>query len=157
VEHSAGTGYNREATDGVRRASEELEGRMSPRILARRSLLPLLCGLLALLCAGDAGLAQESPQGPKVITLTARKYEFSLTRIDVAQDDVIRITLVAEDIPHSFTLDAYRIAKRAAPGKPVTFEFRADRAGTFPFYCNLTIDDGCRKMRGELVVAPRPR
>jgi heme/copper-type cytochrome/quinol oxidase subunit 2 len=37
----------------------------------------------------------------------------------------------------------------------VTFEFRADRAGTFPFYCNLTIDDGCREMRGELVVTPR--
>jgi heme/copper-type cytochrome/quinol oxidase subunit 2 len=52
-------------------------------------------------------------------------------------------------------LDEYRIAKRAAPGNPVTFEFRADRAGTFPFYCNLTIDDGCREMRGELVVTPR--
>jgi cytochrome c oxidase subunit II len=133
---------------------------MAPRVLARRSLAPLLLGLLALLallCAGDAGLAQETPQGPREINLTARRYEFSQTRIDVTQDDVIRITLVAEDIPHSFTVDAYRIAKRAAPGKPITFEFRADKAGTFPFYCNLTIDDGCRTMRGELVVAPKPR
>ena len=39
--------------------------------------------------------------------------------------------------------------------KPITFEFRADQAGTFPFYCNLQIDDGCRQMRGELVVKPR--
>jgi heme/copper-type cytochrome/quinol oxidase subunit 2 len=127
---------------------------MAPRVLARRSLAPLLLGLLGLLCAG---LAQETPQGPREINLTARRYEFSQTRIDVTQDDVIRITLVAEDIPHSFTVDAYRIAKRAAPGKPITFEFRADKAGTFPFYCNLTIDDGCRTMRGELVVAPKPR
>ena len=131
---------------------------MSAHGMARRSLAALLLVLLGCLYAGDAGQAQEPAQGPRDITLTARRYEYSQPRIDVTQDDVIRITLVAEDIPHSFTIDDYyRIAKRAAPGKPVTFEFRADRAGTFPFYCNLTIDDGCRKMRGELVVAPKPR
>ena len=53
------------------------------------------------------------------------------------------------------TIDAYRISKRVSPGAPVTFEFRADREGTFPFYCNLQIDDGCRQMRGELIVRPR--
>ena len=67
----------------------------------------------------------------------------------------MRVTLRAEDIPHSFTVDAYRIAKRAAAGQTVTFEFRADRPGTFPFYCNLKIDDGCREMRGQLIVRPR--
>jgi len=131
------------------------------RMTARTPVRPLLGALLIVLLAGaaggDSGLAQEPPQGPRDITLTAHRYEYSQARIDVTQDDVIRITLVADDIPHSFTLDAYRIAKRAAPGKPVTFEFRADRAGTFPFYCNLTIDDGCRRMKGELVVAPKGR
>jgi heme/copper-type cytochrome/quinol oxidase subunit 2 len=37
----------------------------------------------------------------------------------------------------------------------VTFEFRADKTGAFTFYCNLTVEDGCRQMRGELVVTPR--
>ena len=65
----------------------------------------------------------------------------------------MKVTLQSEDIPHSFTIDEpYRIAKRATPGNPVVFEFRADQAGTFPYYCNLTAEDGCRKMRGELVV-----
>jgi heme/copper-type cytochrome/quinol oxidase subunit 2 len=53
------------------------------------------------------------------------------------------------------TIDSYRISKRVSPGQPVTFEFRADHPGTFPYYCNLQIDDGCRRMRGELVVRPR--
>ena len=61
-----------------------------------------------------------------------------------------------DDIAHSLTIDEYRIAKRAAPGHPVTFEFRADRAGPFRYYCNLQIEDGCRQMHGELVVKPRP-
>ncbi len=67
----------------------------------------------------------------------------------------MKITLRSEDIAHSFTIDEYRISKRVAPGGTTTFEFRADRAGTFPFYCNLTSDAGCKTMRGELVVHPR--
>jgi heme/copper-type cytochrome/quinol oxidase subunit 2 len=121
--------------------------------LARRALVSMALVLAAAVCSGDAPLAQE--QGRHEITLTAKRFAFSQPRIEVAANDVVKITLVAEDIPHSFTIDEYRIEKRAAPGRPVTFEFRADKAGTFPFYCSLTIDDGCREMRGALVVTPR--
>lgn len=126
---------------------------MASRVLARRVFGPLLVLVVAGVCAGDAGQAQE--QGRHELVLTARRYQFSQPRIEILVNDVLKITLVAEDIPHSFTVDEYRIAKRASPGKPVTFEFRADRPGTFPFYCNLTIEDGCREMRGALVVIPR--
>ena len=89
------------------------------------------------------------------ISVTARRYEFAPNRIEVRENDLVRITFSTEDIPHSFVIDEYRIAKRAAPGKPVTFEFRADRVGSFPYICNLTLDNGCRRMSGELVVTPR--
>jgi heme/copper-type cytochrome/quinol oxidase subunit 2 len=97
-------------------------------------------------------------QAPTVRTshVTARRYGFEPARIEVFQDDVVKVELHTEDIAHSLTIDAYRIAKRVGPGQPATFEFRADRTGTFPYYCNLQIDDGCRQMRGELVVKPRP-
>jgi hypothetical protein len=37
----------------------------------------------------------------------------------------------------------------------VTFEFLADKPGTFAFYCNLAIDERCRKeLRGTLIVDP---
>ena len=80
---------------------------------------------------------------------------FDPPRIEVNQDDLVKVELRTADIAHSLTIDAYRISKRVSPGRPVTFEFRADRAGTFPYYCNLVIDDGCRQMRGELVVRSR--
>jgi heme/copper-type cytochrome/quinol oxidase subunit 2 len=96
-------------------------------------------------------------QGPteRPFSIAAHRYAFDPARIEVNQDDLVKIELRAADIAHSLTIDAYRIAKRAGPGQPVTFEFRADRAGTFPYYCNLQIEDGCRQMRGELVVRPR--
>jgi len=121
--------------------------------LTRREFVSTAALAAAAVCSGGSIVAQE--QGRHEISITAKRYEFSRSRIEVAANDVVRITLEAEDIPHSFTIDEYRISKRAAPGRPVTFEFRADRAGTFPFYCNLTVEEGCRNMRGELVVTPR--
>lgn len=97
----------------------------------------------------------ERPQRRDMV-VDARKFAFTPERIEVSEGDLVRITLIAGDIPHSFTVDAYKIAKRGEPGKPVTFEFLADHTGTFRFYCNLTIDDGCKKMAGELVVTKKP-
>jgi heme/copper-type cytochrome/quinol oxidase subunit 2 len=97
--------------------------------------------------------AQELSE--RSFAVAARKYTFAPTIIEVNQDDVVRITLTTDDIPHSFTIDKYRIAKRVEPGRPVVFEFRADQPGRFPIYCNLSIDEKCREMRGELVVTGR--
>ncbi len=121
-----------------------------------------LIGLLAALAAGALAVrpprpavAQETGPPRRPFSVTARRYRFEPARIDVLQDDVVKIELRTADIAHSWTVDEYRIAKRVGPGAPVTFEFRADKAGTFPFYCNLQTEDGCRQMRGELVVTPR--
>ena len=57
----------------------------------------------------------------------------------------MRVNFSTDDIPHSFTIDKYRIAKRVEPGKPIVFEFRADQPGRFPIYCNLTADDGLQE------------
>ena len=104
-----------------------------------------------------AAVATAQDQGPteKPFAVRVRRFAFEPPRIEVNQDDLVKIELSTEDIAHSLTIDEYRIAKRVGPGHPVIFEFRADRAGTFPYYCNLQIEDGCRRMRGELVVRPR--
>jgi heme/copper-type cytochrome/quinol oxidase subunit 2 len=110
-----------------------------------------------LLLSALAGLAAAQDQGPtaKPFAVGLRRFQFDPARIEVNQDDLVKITLHTDDIAHSLTIDEYRIAKRVGPGHPVTFEFRADRPGTFRYYCSLQIEDGCRQMHGELVVRPR--
>ena len=98
----------------------------------------------------SAAALQVSTQ--REFTISAYQYSFEPLRLEVQQNDLVKITFRTKDIPHSFTIDSYRIAKRVNAGQTVVFEFRADQAGRFPFYCNLTIDDGCRAMRGELIV-----
>lgn len=96
--------------------------------------------------------AQEPAQNRREFTIVAKDHVFTPSKLDVSQDDLVKITLRSEDRPTSFAIDAYRIVKRAAGGTSITFEFRADRAGTFTFYCNLTTDPGCKDMRGTLTV-----
>jgi heme/copper-type cytochrome/quinol oxidase subunit 2 len=123
--------------------------------------LASLCVMLAAIggppLVHPAGYAPSvQVQGPteRPFSVTARRYAFAPTRIEVFEGDLVKIELRTDDIAHSLTIDDYRIAKRVRPGQPVTFEFLAERAGTFPFYCDLQNEAGCRKMRGELVVKP---
>ncbi len=101
-------------------------------------------------------VAAQSQSNERTFAVSARRYAFSPRRIEVTDGDVVRIELRTEDIAHSLTIDEYRVSKRVEAGMSTVLEFRAERAGTFPFYCNLQLDEGCRKMRGELVVRPRP-
>jgi len=105
--------------------------------------------------AGAAALALQVGETRHVVDVVAARYAFEPAEIRVRVGDLVRVRLTAADIAHSFTIDEYRISKRAAAGSTVVFDFRADREGEFPFYCNLQVDDGCREMRGTLIVGPR--
>ena len=108
------------------------------------------------LWAVTAGVrGQEQAPNRREFTVAASNHHYSPDQLEVSQDDLVKITFHSEDEPHSFVIDAYRIVKRAAGGQSVTFEFRADQAGTFAYYCNLTNDPGCREMKGTLVVKAR--
>jgi heme/copper-type cytochrome/quinol oxidase subunit 2 len=124
-------------------------------VLVAAAISTTLGGLLWRRADRTVAAAGLQDSGQKQFAISAHKYAFKPQQLEVKQDDVVTITLQTEDIPHSFTLDGYRIAKRVNPGQTVIFEFRADQAGRFPFYCNLKLDDGCKAMRGELIVRPR--
>jgi len=113
------------------------------------------------LAVGVAGAVGVIAQLKRDFDVSAKKYQFVISGSDaqeirVTQDDLVRITLTSADIPHSFTLPDYRIQKRVEPGRDVVFEFRAEKAGRFEFYCSLT-NDNCRErgMVGALIVVPR--
>jgi heme/copper-type cytochrome/quinol oxidase subunit 2 len=114
-------------------------------VLASVAVLVTVCAVIS--------RAQDRGQG-REFEVTAENFAFTPARLEVRQNDIVRVTFRAVDLPHSFTIDGYRIAKRAGVAQTIVFEFRADRAGTFPIYCSLTADDRCRRMKGELVVTP---
>lgn len=124
---------------------------------SRRDLLRWVAQAVAsTVCPARAFAQSNPPSGARrYFEVVASRYRFEPSRIEVRQNDLVRITLRTTDIPHSLNIEAYRVSKRASAGSPVTCEFRADQVGSFPIYCSLIMDDGCKEMRGELVVRPQ--
>lgn len=102
-----------------------------------------------------APAAQEQAPTRREFTVTARDYSFSPNRVEVQQDDLIKLTVQSADNAYGFTIDDYRVSKRVPAGGSTVVEFRADRAGTFAFYSNLSNDSRHSKMSGQLIVRPR--
>jgi heme/copper-type cytochrome/quinol oxidase subunit 2 len=131
--------------------------RQRSRAFRRRSWPAAALVVVVALCAGLVA------QSKRDVSVTARKYTYVVSdaggpEIRVRQDDLVNVTLTASDIAHSFTVsdEHYRIDRRAEPGKPVSFRFRADKAGEFEIRCTLSIDDRClRDMRGKLIVVAK--
>jgi heme/copper-type cytochrome/quinol oxidase subunit 2 len=123
--------------------------------ITRRSLGLMLLGAGGVLLAWSTMarlLAQDQAPNRREFTVVAKDFRYSPARIEVMQDDLVKLTVRSEDIAHSFTIDEYRIVKRVPAGGSTTFEFQADRPGTFPFYCTLTSEPGHKMMHGDLVV-----
>ncbi len=133
-------------------SSHLLTSRIGSRVHAALAVALVLC---------VTGGVVLTAQAKREFEVSAKKYRFAISGTDaqeirVTQDDLVKITLSAADIPHSFTLPDYRIQKRVEPGRDVTFEFRAEKPGRFEFHCSLT-NDGCRErgMAGALIVVAR--
>jgi len=111
--------------------------------------------VLFFVCFAVSLSAQEPAQNRRDFTIVAKDHVFTPNKLEVAQDDLVKITLRSEDRPASFAIDAYRIVKRVPGNSSISFEFRAAQAGTFRFYCNLTKDPDCKDMTGTLIVRPK--
>ena len=112
---------------------------------------PVFATLAASVLFLVSAAAQDTAQ-VREFTVSGNHYAFSPANLTVNKNDLVKITFTAQDMPHSFTIDDYRIVKRAGAGQTVTFEFRADKASTFTFYCNLSQDEKCKDMKGTLTV-----
>ena len=126
--------------------------------LNRRHLALLLMGAgtsLLLPPLIRRGFAQDQAPNRPEFSLVARNYRYNPDRLEVTQDDLVRLTIRSEDFTYSFAIDEYRIVRRVPAGETTMFEFRADRAGTFRFYSNLTGEGGHADMQGQLIVRAR--
>jgi len=74
--------------------------------------------------------------------------------IEVSQGDQVVLKLRSADVTHGFSLKAFGIymPKGIQPGRTVYVSFKADKAGTFVFMCNVFCGDIHQHMEGTLIV-----
>lgn len=92
------------------------------------------------------------------VFMTAVRSHFAPEHVTVKQGDTVkwRITNTerAVDATHGFSIPVYNITLSLEPGETATFEFVADTAGTFPFYCTEFCSALHLEMMGYLMVEP---
>jgi cytochrome c oxidase subunit II len=112
----------------------------------------------AVLAAGLAGgvriPAADAAGAVKEITVVAERFKFTPDRIEVNQGDTVRITVKSADGSHGFAIKRLRVdAFVPKGGQPVTVEFLASQAGSFPITCSEYCGRGHSQMKAVLEVA----
>ena len=96
----------------------------------------------------------QTPQSPRVIHVTAERFDFQPSRITVAPDEEIELRLTSEDTSHGFKIAGtdinVQIPKRGSGEAVVKFKAAGD--GPWKFECSRMCGAGHHFMRGEIVV-----
>jgi cytochrome c oxidase subunit 2 len=88
----------------------------------------------------------------KEFTMTAKNWEFNPAVITVKQGDTVKLHVKSLDVEHGITIPEFNVNVKLQPNKEETFQFVADKIGTFPFRCSVFCGDGHREMDGQLIV-----
>jgi cytochrome c oxidase subunit 2 len=100
-------------------------------------------------------LGAQTP-APHVITMTAKKYEFSPSTITVAKGERVRIEATALDKTHGIEIKEFNVKVKLEKGKMTVVEFTPDRTGEFEFKCSEFCGLGHGHMKGKLIVTEAP-
>lgn len=87
--------------------------------------------------------------------VVARRFAFEPATIEVRQGDRVRLVVTSADGVHGIGIRKFKVNTLIPRGKPVTIEFTATEAGTFPIVCSEACGDGHADMRGSLVVVAK--
>ena len=99
--------------------------------------------------------ATQAPeaQAPRVIEVTAKRFTFEPTKIEVTEGERVRLVVKSADGVHGLKIEKFRVSKLIPRGEtPVTIDFVASAPGTYEILCSEECGDGHDSMQGTLVV-----
>jgi cytochrome c oxidase subunit II len=105
--------------------------------------------LLAAMLATANVAAQE-----KVIQMTAEKFKFTPAVVELKVGQPVVLELTSLDRKHGFQVPDLKIDENIEPGRVTRVRIVPDKAGTFPFHCDVFCGSGHEEMAGEIVVKP---
>ena len=108
---------------------------------------------LALAAGAGTGAAAEITS-PRTIKITAKKFEYSPAEVHLKRGEHVVLEITSLDRKHGFKLPELGIRADVPPGTTARIEVTAEKAGRFPFACDVFCGDGHEDMTGTIVVDP---
>jgi len=78
------------------------------------------------------------------------QHEINSLHIPINQP--VQLTIISQDVFHSFSIPAFRVKREAIPGRYSTMWFEANQVGTFHLFCTQYCGTNHSQMIGEVVV-----
>jgi cytochrome c oxidase subunit 2 len=101
-----------------------------------------------------AAASSEPPGQQKVIAVTAERFKFTPAVIELKLGQPVVLELTSLDRKHGFQVPDLKVDESIEPGKVTRVRIVPDKAGTFPFHCDVFCGSGHEEMAGEIVVKP---
>jgi hypothetical protein len=100
--------------------------------------------------------AAPAPPEPEVARIRIRGGEVvgGPAEIGAKKGDTV-VIVVSSDAPDDIHLHGYDIERKAAPGQPARFRFKADLEGQFEIESHVAEDAGREPLVGTLIVEPK--
>ena len=86
---------------------------------------------------------------PRVVKISAKRFAFTPSEVHVKKGETVVLELTSEDRVHGFNLPAFKIRKDIVPKEVTRVTLTPDKAGTFPFRCDVFCGDGHEDMTGH--------
>ena len=109
---------------------------------------------LALLCVSLAAQEPSARKPDRVISISAERFTYSPSRINLKQGELVELVLTSEDTDHGFRIQGTSIDLTIPPqGRgEARVRFIAQRKGQFVYECSRPCGAGHNLMRGMVIV-----
>ena len=78
--------------------------------------------------------------------------QHEINSLHVPTGQPVQLTLISQDVFHSFSIPAFRVKREAIPGRYTTVWFEATKPGTYHLFCTQYCGTAHSAMIGEVVV-----
>ena len=116
---------------------------------------------MALLCRAGTTSAHQDPAtatAPRTIEVTAKRFTFEPSKIEVTEGEKVRLLVSSADGVHGLQIKKFNVNKMVPRGgKPITIDFVASAPGTYEILCSEECGEGHESMQGTLVVKAKAK
>jgi cytochrome c oxidase subunit II len=112
-------------------------------------VLPALLLLLPYLTAPRKVRADAMP---RVLEITAKRFEFSPGQITLKKGETVKLRLISQDVHHGFFLRPLKLDEEIAPGETTEVTVTPQTAGTFTLICDHFCGENHGNMKMTVVV-----
>ena len=112
----------------------------------------IVFAVLVVLAVAALAPHRTRAQGPRVINITAQRFEFTPNQVTLKKGETVKFVLTSKDVTHGFFLKPLKIDEVIEPGKTTEVTVTPQTPGTYLLICDHFCGVGHAGMNMKVIV-----